>query len=167
MAWGKRSHGVDDLVAQLNQNCTAETMCVMRSRIFGDAEAIKFSTALSRNTSLKTLLLNGHVLSDDAVSKFGAALATNQTLEHLAIGDETFGDEKLCCLIDGGLDRNSTITKMDLEYRTLGPVAAQKLGSMLRNPQTPPLKELLLARNQLATEASAFGVTHTLFNLDI
>jgi hypothetical protein len=34
MAWGNRSLGCDDLVAQLLRNCTADTLCVMRSRRF-------------------------------------------------------------------------------------------------------------------------------------
>lgn len=157
MAWGNRSHGVNDLVTQLNQNCTADTMCVMRSRIFGDDEALVFSLALSKNSSLKNLLLNGHHISVKAAAEFGASLAMNNGLEHLTIGDDTFGDEGLGALIDAGLDRNRSITCLDFEFRSLGPSSAIKLGLMMSG-ESPPLKELLLSRNQLAGDVSSFGV---------
>lgn len=168
MAWGKKSHGVDDLLVQLRRNCTAETMCVMRSRKFDAAEVKLFSEALGPNTSLKSLLLAGHPLSPQAAASLSTALGVNGTLQRLTLGDASFGDQGLSAFLANGLERNASLTSLDLEFRGLGPSSAKCLGDFLaaaggrqqeqqQQPGPPPLEELLLARNTLASSAPEFA----------
>ena len=175
MAWGKSStRGVDDLVAQLSRNCTADTMCVMRSRKLGPNEVNKLADALATNTSLKEFLIAGHRLDPDQARRLGAAVRANSgTLEQITLGDSTFGDSGLGAFLDGIMEGQTSgklvgLRALDFEYRGLGPMSATRLGAVLAaSAQTegpdattnafPRLRNLVLGRNGLATESLAFG----------
>jgi len=159
MAWGARSRGVDDLVAQLRRQCTSNTMALMKNREFGEPASETFFEALGLNTSLKTLLLAGHTLSPLSARRLGAALAVNHTLEKLSLGDRNFGDAGLEGLILGGFQANRGLKSLDLEFRALGAASALALGQLLGSAAEgcPPLTEILLSRNCLAEDHEAFA----------
>ena len=173
MAWGTSKRGVEDLVAQLSRDCTAETMCVMRTRKFGAAEVGAFAEALATNTSLKELLLAGHPLDAAAAAVLGGALGQNSSLRMLTLGDSGFGDEALAALVAAGLGRNTGLADLDLEFRALTPPSARVVGGLL-SAQLPPLRVLRLARNELGADAEALrvllagaGASVTLESLDL
>ena len=102
MAWTKTS-GVEDLIQQLRRNSTAEIMCVMRGRRFDASTLAQFASSLATNTSLKQLVLSGHALDRPSAVLLGEAVGANVTLTRLALGTETFGDEGLSGLLEGGV----------------------------------------------------------------
>ncbi|CAM9552011.1 unnamed protein product, partial [Phaeothamnion confervicola] len=150
MAWGAKKKGVDDLVERLRYNGSkTATICLLSSRTFGDAEAVKLSAALADNTSLTELLASGHSIGARGAAAIGAALARNGTLRCLALGSATFGDDGVRALVVGGLSCNAGLTTLDLEHKSL--TQADDLGRLL--VVHPTLQELRLGRNQLGDEA--------------
>ncbi|CAN0346713.1 unnamed protein product [Ectocarpus sp. 12 AP-2014] len=166
MAWGA-PRGVDDLIAKLNDNSTASTMCILSTRKFGPSEAAAFSAALSGNTSLTELLASGHPLEVAGASAFGQALSRNTTLRSLCVGDNDFGDEGVIALVEG-LKRNHGLLVLDLEYKSIA--SGEGLRTLLETH--PKLADLRLGRNQLGEAgmkslSAGLSLSSTLLRLDL
>ncbi|CAN0052689.1 unnamed protein product [Ectocarpus sp. 6 AP-2014] len=166
MAWGA-PRGVDDLIAKLNDNSTASTMCILSTRKFGPSEAAAFSAALSGNTSLTELLASGHPLEVAGASAFGQALSRNTTLRSLCVGDNDFGDEGVIALVEG-LKRNHGLLVLDLEYKSIA--SGEGLRTLLETH--PTLADLRLGRNQLGEAgmkslSAGLSLSSTLLRLDV
>lgn len=98
----------------------------------------------------------GHTLSIKSARSLGEALRKNSTLERLSFGDERFGDDGLAALV-AGIGVGSSLQCLDLELRGLGAPSATRLGAVLASPQKAPLVELILGRNRLGENATAFA----------
>ncbi|CAM9778785.1 unnamed protein product, partial [Laminaria digitata] len=166
MAWGA-TRGVDDLIAKLKDNKTANTMCILSTRKFGATEALGLSAALASNTSLKDLLASGHPLGAAEAAAFGQALSKNTTLRALCLGDNSFGDEGVLALV-AGLRSNRGLLVLDLEYKSIS--SGEGLSNLLETH--PTLTDLRLGRNQLGEpgiKALSVGLSRssTLLRLDL
>uniref|UniRef100_A0A7S2SI57 Uncharacterized protein n=1 Tax=Mucochytrium quahogii TaxID=96639 RepID=A0A7S2SI57_9STRA len=144
MVWGKKQ-GVDDLVQKLSRNETGETMLILSNRSFGDKETIAFCKALATNTSLKELLCSGHPIGEEGAKNFRDALANNKSLTKLGLGNSNFGDKGVAALFANW--ENSTLTHIELEYKSLGQGAMEAISSALQRENA--LESILLGRNGL------------------
>jgi hypothetical protein len=147
MVWGQRC-GIDDLVQRLTDNdVTLASLCLLRHRMFGEAEAVALSKALAANTTLKDLNLSSHAIAPGMASVLGTAVAANTTLRTLSIGDSTFDDAALESLCHGIAASRSLYT-LDLEQKSISASGCAILAHALR---TSAVQELLLAGNAIGS----------------
>jgi hypothetical protein len=93
MAWGA-PRGIDDLVARIRANDAAlRSLCLMRGRRFGPADAAALCDALVGNTVLTDLTIASHAVTPEMAAAFAAALAAGTALASLSLGNSAFGDE--------------------------------------------------------------------------
>jgi hypothetical protein len=145
---------VADIIDKLVANPPAfHTQYILSTRTFGQAEAVALAQALRCNTTLRELYASGHDIGVEGATAVGASLAENATLLKLCLGHAEFGTAGLQALCDGGLNRNTALKMLDLEFKGLSSAGAAPIAGLLR--AHPALSELLLSRNTLGDEGAA------------
>lgn len=81
----------------------------------GDSGMSKVATFLEKNTTLKTLNLNGNkAVSVEGWQKLGKALKENKTLQTLSLDFNNVGDDGIAAIVEG-LRTNQTLHTLELE----------------------------------------------------
>ncbi|XP_033727333.1 F-actin-monooxygenase MICAL3-like isoform X10 [Pecten maximus] len=95
----------------------------------GDSGMNKVATFLEKNTTLKTLNLNGNkAVSVEGWQRLGKALKKNKTLQTLSLDFNNIGDDGIAAIVDG-LRTNQTLQTLELEDVGI----TKKGGKMLRD----------------------------------
>ena len=123
----------------LESNATLTHLRLSREREpedpMGPSEASTLARALTKNSTLKCLVLGRNSIRDSGAQAFADALQTNFTLTQLDLSRNDIGasgTEPIC----KGLQSNHIITHLRLDYSIIGDSGAEALAGALQSPAT-------------------------------
>ena len=117
-------------LTHLRLSCTGEP-----ENTIGPSGASALARALTKNNTLKCLILAYNHVSDSGAQAFADALRINSTLTQLDLSWNNIGDlgtEAIC----KALQSNHVMTHLDLCYNTIGDSGAETLAGALQSPAT-------------------------------
>jgi hypothetical protein len=129
---GFGDEGMKSIAAALGANSTLTFLDVMNSGI-GAAGFVSLAEALAAHASLKVLRVGGkkNKLGDDGAEALGAMLRSNGTVTELNLagvgGLEGVNYHQVSELVDKGLERNVTLTTLELSFHTTKGSSARKV----------------------------------------
>ena len=133
------AHGVA-LAEALTRNATLRVL-ILRDTSFTDSAASALARALRTHSALETLKLPRSAIGDVGASAFGGALEVNASLATLSLNSTRVGDGGATALAHG-LAANRTLRTLNLRKNAIGDAGAVAIGDALARNARSALREL-------------------------
>lgn len=119
-------------------------------QIIDDTDWSTIFQGLEKNTTIEKLSIERHKMGQNAVDALSKTLQNNKTLAKLYLRNCAIGDDGINTLVDNGLEGNSTIKKLKINYNVISAVGAKKLSEFLEGNSS--IRTFDISENQIKDE---------------